>query len=98
MRDGRFISTNFRYQIPRANIKDAGPYICSADNGLGQVTPNTKINYNHFYLCLCNYCTVPVVDQSQKFASDKKMLKKLMIEMIVSKIPLENTFCVILFF
>jgi hypothetical protein len=37
MRDGRFIETKFRHQIPRANIKDAGPYICSAENGLGQV-------------------------------------------------------------
>jgi hypothetical protein len=74
MRDGRFISTNFRYQIPRANIKDAGPYICSADNGLGQVKENTTAIYNNFYLCLCNYATygtVPVVDQSPKFASNK---------------------------
>jgi len=37
MRDGRFVQTNFRHLIPRANLKDAGPYICSADNGLGQV-------------------------------------------------------------
>jgi hypothetical protein len=50
MRDGRFISTNFRYQIPRANIKDAGPYICSADNGLGQVKPNTTTISKHLYL------------------------------------------------
>jgi len=37
VRDGRFVQTNFRHLIPRANLKDAGPYICSADNGLGQV-------------------------------------------------------------
>jgi hypothetical protein len=62
MRDGRFISTNFRYQIPRANIKDAGPYICSADNGLGQVipVPNTTTVSNNF--CLCNQLTVLVGD------------------------------------
>merc|ERR1719422_1162642 len=37
VRDGRFVQTQFRHLIPRANLKDAGPYICSADNGLGQV-------------------------------------------------------------
>ena len=37
VRDNRFIQTNFRHLIPRANLKDAGPYICNADNGLGQV-------------------------------------------------------------
>ena len=38
VRDGRFVQTQFRHLIPRANLKDAGPYICSADNGLGQVS------------------------------------------------------------
>lgn len=38
VRDIRFIQTNFRHLIPRANLKDAGPYICNADNGLGQVS------------------------------------------------------------
>ena len=37
VRDNRFIQTNFRHLIPRANLKDAGPYICESDNGLGQV-------------------------------------------------------------
>merc|ERR1719471_2331368 len=36
IRDTRFVQTNFRHLIPRANLKDAGPYICNADNGLGQ--------------------------------------------------------------
>ena len=38
VRDGRFVQTQFRHLIPRANLKDAGPYICSDDNGLGQVS------------------------------------------------------------
>ena len=35
VRDGRFVQTNFRHLIPRANLKDAGSYICSTDIGLG---------------------------------------------------------------
>merc|ERR1719427_64942 len=37
MRNSRFISLNFRHLIQKAGLKDAGPYICSADNGLGKV-------------------------------------------------------------
>jgi len=37
MRDGRFIQQTFKHLIPRANLKDDGPYICAADNHLGQV-------------------------------------------------------------
>jgi len=37
MRNGRFISVNFKHMIPRASLKDAGPYTCKADNGLGKV-------------------------------------------------------------
>ena len=35
-RNGRFIDTNFKHTIPRVTIQDAGTYVCSADNGLGQ--------------------------------------------------------------
>ena len=35
-RAGRFIDTNFRHVIPRVTLQDAGAYVCSADNGLGQ--------------------------------------------------------------
>ncbi len=35
-RAGRFIDTNFKHVIPRATLQDAGAYVCSADNGLGQ--------------------------------------------------------------
>ena len=28
-----------RHMIPRASLKDAGPYTCKADNGLGKVSP-----------------------------------------------------------
>ena len=45
VRDGRFVQTNFRHLIPRANLKDAGPYICSADNGLGQVILSSNYNF-----------------------------------------------------
>ena len=44
VRDGRFVQTQFRHLIPRANLKDAGPYICSADNGLGQVSSHLLIS------------------------------------------------------
>ena len=37
VRDIRFVQTQFRHLIPRANLKDEGIYICNADNGLGQV-------------------------------------------------------------
>ena len=37
VRDNRFVQTHFKHLIPRANLKDAGPYICNADNNLGQV-------------------------------------------------------------
>ncbi len=36
-RAGRFINTIFTHTIPRVKVTDAGSYICSADNGLGQV-------------------------------------------------------------
>jgi echinoid protein len=36
-RNGRFIDTHFKHTIPRATLQDAGSYVCSADNGLGQV-------------------------------------------------------------
>ncbi len=36
-RNGRFIDTNFKHTIPRVSLDDAGAYVCSADNGLGQV-------------------------------------------------------------
>ena len=45
VRDNRFIQTNFRHLIPRANLKDAGPYICNADNGLGQVIQAGNYNF-----------------------------------------------------
>ena len=49
VRDGRFIQTNFRNLISRANLKDAGPYICSADNGLGQVG-KAEVNLDVLYI------------------------------------------------
>ena len=36
-RGGRFIDTNFIHTIPRVSLNDAGSFVCSADNGLGQV-------------------------------------------------------------
>ncbi len=36
-RGGRFINTQFKHTIPRVTLQDSGSYICSADNGLGQV-------------------------------------------------------------
>ena len=36
-RDKRFIDTHFMHTIPRVTLQNAGSYICSADNGLGQV-------------------------------------------------------------
>jgi echinoid protein len=36
IRDGRFISTSFKYNIQRVTVQDSGKYRCSADNGLGQ--------------------------------------------------------------
>lgn len=36
-RNGRFIATTLQHTISRVGIKDAGKYVCSADNGLGQV-------------------------------------------------------------
>ncbi len=72
-------------------------------NLLSTVKPNTTNNSNNFYLCLCNYCTVPYTTSRwlkppMKFASDKIITKKLRIEMIFSEIPLENTSYVILLF
>ena len=37
LRNGRFIDTHFKHTIPRVTLQDAGSYVCSADNGLGQV-------------------------------------------------------------
>ena len=37
-RNGRFIDTHFKHTIPRVTLQDSGTYVCSADNGLGQVT------------------------------------------------------------
>lgn len=36
-RNGRFIDTHFKHTIPRVTLQDSGTYVCSADNGLGQV-------------------------------------------------------------
>jgi echinoid protein len=36
-RNGRFIDTHFKHTIPRVTLQDSGSYVCSADNGLGQV-------------------------------------------------------------
>ena len=36
-REGRFIDTHFKHTIPRVTLNDAGIYICTADNGLGQI-------------------------------------------------------------
>lgn len=36
-RNERFISTSFTHTINRVTMQDAGKYICTADNGLGQV-------------------------------------------------------------
>ena len=33
----RFIDTHFTHTIPRVTLQDAGSYVCSADNGLGQI-------------------------------------------------------------
>ena len=43
-RNGRFIDTHFKHTIPRVTLQDSGTYVCSADNGLGQVTysPDNK--------------------------------------------------------
>jgi echinoid protein len=32
----RFIETNFKHTIPKVRLEDAGSYICTADNGLGE--------------------------------------------------------------
>jgi echinoid protein len=37
IRNERFIDTHFKHTIPRVSLEDAGSYVCSADNGLGQV-------------------------------------------------------------
>ena len=47
VRDNRFVQTSFRHLIPRANLKDAGPYICNADNGLGQVATSREPGPRH---------------------------------------------------
>ena len=47
VRDNRFVQTSFRHLIPRANLKDAGPYICNADNGLGQVATSREPGLRH---------------------------------------------------
>lgn len=36
-RNGRFVATSFTHTIHRVSVQDAGKYVCSADNGLGQV-------------------------------------------------------------
>ena len=46
VRDIRFVETKKRHLIPRANLKDAGPYICNADNGLGQVRQNPNYYFS----------------------------------------------------
>src|SRR5687767_1384484 len=35
-KNDRFIATSHKHVISRVNLDDAGTYICSADNGLGQ--------------------------------------------------------------
>lgn len=35
-RNGRFVATSFSHTIHRVSVQDAGKYVCSADNGLGQ--------------------------------------------------------------
>ncbi|GLH07354.1 Down syndrome cell adhesion molecule-like protein Dscam2 [Gryllus bimaculatus] len=35
-RNGRFVATALQHTISRVAVKDAGTYVCSADNGLGQ--------------------------------------------------------------
>ncbi|KAE8737392.1 hypothetical protein FOCC_FOCC017145 [Frankliniella occidentalis] len=35
-RNGRFVATSFTHTIHRVSVQDAGKYVCSADNGLGQ--------------------------------------------------------------
>ena len=42
-RKKRFIETNFKHTIPKVRLEDAGSYICSADNGLGEVGKNELI-------------------------------------------------------
>ena len=39
-RNKRFIETNFKHTIPKVRLEDAGSYICSADNGLGETGKN----------------------------------------------------------
>ncbi len=43
LRDNRFINTQFKHTIPSVKIDEAGNYICSADNGLGQIGSETLV-------------------------------------------------------
>ena len=47
-RNKRFIETNFKHTIPKVRLEDAGSYICTADNGLGE-TGESKLTLDVLY-------------------------------------------------